>query len=147
MGKRSKVKADPRDPQRHLVYSWEDEWRCFGDRSLTQAQARRCVRRLARKWSVPRPRLVFLPKRVREWSYVQGDVLALNYGQCCEAIVAHEMAHWVVEHEYPAGTYFVHGPEFVAIYIEMLVYMGEAPRTALCSSLAEKGIEWATEVD
>jgi hypothetical protein len=147
MGKRTKVKVDPLDPQRHLVYAWEDEWRCFGERSLTREQAERCVRRLARKWSVPVPTLVFLPRGNREWSYVQGERLALNFDQCCEAIVAHEMAHWVVGHEYPDGTYQIHGPEFVAIYIEMLVYLKEAPRTAICASLLERGIEWTTEVD
>lgn len=147
MGQRSKVKADPLDPQKHLIYSWEDQWRFFGDRSLTQAQARRVIKRLARQWSVPMPTLRFLRRGVREWSYVQGQVLALNYEQCNEPIVCHEMAHWVMDHEYPVGTFHTHGPEFMAIYLEMLVYMEEAPRVALCASLLARGIEWTTEVD
>lgn len=133
------------DPQKPLIYAWEDGFRSFDERTMTRAQVRRLVSRICRKWRVPLPRIRFLPKGYREWSYIEGNLLAMNYSQCNEAIVAHEMAHYVVDHSYPEGTFEIHGPEFVALYIEMLVYAQVAPRVAIVASLIDKGIEWTSE--
>lgn len=138
------MKRDPADPQKHLVYRWEGRWRYFNERTLTRAQAVRCVRRLARWWKVPMPRVRFLVRGVREWSYLQGDVLALNYGQCNEAIVAHEMAHRVMDCWYGRRKvpHFHHGPEFMYVYLAMLNRLEVAPLVALTESARQEGIEW-----
>lgn len=138
------MKRDPSDPQKHLVYRWEDRWRCFNERTLTREQARRCVARVARKWHVEPPTVLFLVRGVREWSYVQGDLLALNYDQCNEAMVAHEMAHYVTDKSYAAPVHS-HGPEFVAVYIAMLEFLEVAPRVALEASLKAEGVQWRTD--
>jgi len=140
------MKRDPLDPQKHLIYEWEDGFRSFDERTMTREQVLRLVRRICRQWRIPAPRIRFLPKSKRQWSYVEDDLIAMNYEQCNEAIVAHEMAHYVVDQSYPVPPE-VHGPEFMAIYLEMLVFAQVAPRTALCASLLEKGIEWTIEVD
>lgn len=134
------MKRDPSDPQKHLLYRWEDRWRSFGERSLTREQARRCVRRIARKWRIKPPTVLFLVRGVREWSYVKGDLLALNYDQCNEAIVAHEMAHYITDKSYTEV--HGHGPEFAAVYIAILEFLEVAPRVAIEASLKAEGVQW-----
>lgn len=132
------------DPQKPLIYAWEDGWRSFGERTMTRAQVRRLVRRICRKWRVPVPVMRFLPKANREWSYVQGKALGFNYSMCNEAIVAHEMAHYIMDCYYTHNgvPHEVHGPEFVYVYIALLEFAQVAPRIALTASLAAKGIKW-----
>lgn len=133
---------DPLDPQKHLVYEWEDQFRSFGERTLTRAQARRLVRRICRKWCLPAPRLRFMRKGKREWSYVEGRVLAVNYSMCNEAIVCHEMAHYYWDQQLGNDLEEIHGEEFFGVYLDMLVFAEVAPRVALEASALAIGLEW-----
>jgi hypothetical protein len=130
------------DPQQELVYRWEDGFRCFGERTMTRAQVVRLVRRLARKWRLPVPPVGFMPKAKREWSYLQRGRIVMNYGQCNEGIVCHEMAHHAITCEYDEGDVEDHGPEFFAIYLDMLEFTKVAPRIALEASAFKAGIVW-----
>lgn len=136
------MKPAPADPQKSLIYAWEDDFRSFNERSLTREQALRLVRRICRRWRVPAPTVRFLRKGAHEWSYIEGTRLVLNYVQCNEAIVAHEMAHYVVDRSYPEGTFEIHGFEFVSLYLDMLDFTQVAPRVALEASMLAKGIKW-----
>jgi hypothetical protein len=145
-GLHPEVAAVSRDIQKSLVYLWEDGFRSFDERTMTREQVMRLVRRLARKWRVPVPPVDFLPKASRVWSEFDEatGVLTFNYRQCNEAIVCHEMAHLVTANNYQEVE--DHGPEFFAIYLEMLVYAKVAPRIALTASAAAKGLRWKREV-
>lgn len=138
------MKRDPFDPQRHLVYAWEDTFRAFGERSLTQAQALRYLRRVCRKFRVPMPQVKFLARGVREWSYVQGGVLAINFEQCNHAILSHEMAHYIMDRYYTHNgvRHETHGPQFMSLYLGLLEFAQVAPRDALEASLKSMGIKW-----
>jgi len=131
---------DPQDPQKHLVYLWEEGWRSFDERTMSRVQVGRLVRRLARKWRVKSPPVRFIPKGKREWSYLQNGRLWFNFKQCNEAIVCHEMAHYVVSLNYDEVE--DHGWEFMSLYLDMLEFAQVAPRVALESSAHAAGIEW-----
>ncbi len=141
MGRDPKV-TEPPDPQKDALYSWEDQFRYFGERTCTRAQARRLVRKLAKLWNVPVPTMRFLPKSKREWSSMTGPLMIVNYGHCNEGILAHEMAHYVTDLEYDPLTTAAHGPEFVTAYMAMLLEAQVMPRSALEASLRAKGIRW-----
>lgn len=136
---------EPPDPQKDALYAWEDTWRYFGERTCTRAQARRFVRKLARIWRVPMPTMRFLRRGVKEWSSMTGPLMVVNYDHCNEAILAHEMAHYVTDSNYDVLTIAAHGPEFVGVYLEMLLEAQVAPRVALEASLRDKGIKWVRE--
>lgn len=130
------------DPQKPLVYLWEDGFRSFDERTMTQAQVRRLARRLWRRWKLDPIPIKFFPKGNRTWSEyaVKTNSLAFNYKQCCEAIVCHEIAHYYMTIYEPDAE--DHGPEFFAVYLDMLVFAKVAPRIALTASAAAKGIRW-----
>lgn len=130
------------DPQKPLVYLWEDDFRSFNERTMNQAQVRRLVRRLCRKWKLDPLPVHFLPKAARAWSEYDSleNYFKFNYAQCNEAIVCHEVAHYCVTIYEPDAE--DHGPEFFAIYLDMLVFAKVAPRIALTASAAAKGLRW-----
>jgi hypothetical protein len=130
------------DPQKPLVYLWEDGFRSFDERTMTQRQVRRLVRRLCRKWELQLIPVAFLPKSSRVWSDYDAlaNRLTFNYKQCNEAIVCHEVAHYYMTVYEPDAE--DHGPEFFAVYLDMLVFAQVAPRIALTASAAAKGIRW-----
>lgn len=73
------------------------------------------------------------------------DLMVVNYHHCNEAILAHEMAHYVTDRHYGPANIQGHGPEFFAIYLAMLEFLEVAPRIALEASAAAKGIKWTKE--
>lgn len=130
------------DPQKRLVYLWEDGFRSFDERTMTQAQVRRLVARLCKHYKLELLPVRFLPKASRVWSEYDSlaNVLTFNYKQCCEAIVCHEMAHYFITIYNPEAE--DHGPEFFTVYLDMLVYAKVAPRIALTASAAAVGLRW-----
>lgn len=139
MGRRREIDLDP---QKQLVYLWEDGFRSFDERTMTQAQVRGLVLRIARQWELDLIPVRFLKKGSRTWSEYDAleNTLTFNYQQCNEAIVCHEMAHYAMTIDNPEAE--DHGPDFFAVYLDMLVFAKVAPRIALTASAAAMGLRW-----
>jgi hypothetical protein len=130
------------DTQQDALYAWEDTFRSFGERSLTQKETLRVIRRCCRIYGVEAPRIHFMPRSRREWSHLQDNDLWMNWHQCNHAIACHEAAHAIVTAWDPDEDREDHGPEFVGVYLNLLVKHQVAPRSALEASLRQAGIRW-----
>jgi hypothetical protein len=139
MGRRSEVK----DPQKKRVYKWEDGWLHAAERTLTRAETRRLVARCCKLYNTTVPRLIFLPRTNKEWSYFHGpaDKLVFNYFHCNEFIVCHEVAHAIVYRRH-GETIPDHGHEFMGIYLALLMNEKVAGRIALYDSAQAAGLSW-----
>jgi len=132
------------DRQKDAVYAWEDLFRSFDERSLTQAETRRVIRRCCRRYGAPVPRITFMPRAAREWSFYDSadEVISMNWGHCNHALACHEAAHAILDWWDDDGTCEDHGPEFFGIYLTLLVEHQVAPRSALEASAREMGLTW-----
>lgn len=138
------MKADPADPQKHRVYAWEGSFRHANERTLTQQEVRRVIRRCCRLYGVRVPAMRFLPRETREWSYFQDkeNLLVMNFQQCNHWIACHEAAHVIVTRKWGESV-FDHGPEFMAVYIRLLLEHEVAPLSALQASATARRLKWA----
>lgn len=135
--------AEAADPQKKRVYAWEGSFRHANERTLTQPETRRVIRRCCRLFRVPRPRIDFLPRETRTWSEydTKTNVLMMNYSQCNHWIACHEAAHVIVTHRFGESVQD-HGPEFMAIYLRLLHEHEVAPRAALEASAKARRLKW-----
>lgn len=126
------MKRDPLDPQKHLVYKWEDQWRYTEDNLLTQDETRRLLKRCFKVYDVRPPAIRFLPKACRKWSEydIDEDVLTMSHSHCNHFIACHEAAHVIVHRNFGEEAQD-HGPQFVDIYLDLLVREQVGPRDAL----------------
>ena len=66
----------------------------------------------------------------------------MNFDQCNPFIACHEIAHYILDtldHDEDAEP---HGPEFICVYLDLLIKEQVAPRSALEASLEQAGIKW-----
>jgi hypothetical protein len=135
------------DPQKRRLYAWEDGFRSFDEPSLLTHEVERVVRRCCRRYGVPSPAVRFMPWARREWSYheVGGkrELIVFNRQHCNHAIACHEAAHAICHARFGAAAQD-HGPEFVGVYLDLLILHSVAPRVALEASLRAKRLTWKT---
>ena len=130
------------DRQKDAFYAWEETFRCFNEHILTREETSKAILRCCKHYSVEQPSIYFLSRYELEWSSCHGTEIHLNYYHCNYAAACHEAAHYILrslDHDDEAED---HGPEFVCLYIDLLVREKVAPRSALEASLEQAGIEW-----
>ena len=130
------------DRQKAALYAWEETFRCFNEHILTREETCKVIRRCCKQYSVGQPIVYFLSRDKLEWSSCHGTEIYLNYYHCNYASACHEAAHYILrllDHEDDTE---YHGPEFVCLYLDLLVREKVAPRSALEASLEQAGIEW-----
>ena len=130
------------DRQKDALYAWESTFRSFDERTLTREETREVIRCCCRRYGLKPPRVRFMPEHKSEMSFLLGKVITMNYYHCNHAVACHEAAHYILaslDHDEEAED---HGPEFVCLYLDLLIEERVAPRSALEASLEQAGIEW-----
>jgi hypothetical protein len=127
------------DKQRHKEYAWEGEWREWNTTTMTLKVARQYVRWACELYGVKPPRVK--SHTTRDCSYSQGSLISFRTDQINCGTALHEAAHHIsgaifgdaIEH---------HAPEWLAIYLWLLIEAQYCPRSALFASAAAKGLQW-----
>lgn len=133
------------DRQQKKVYAWESQWCDWNTSTMNLREARAVVGYACRKYGVAPPSVTHHGGTA--YSYSQDSRISFRKDQKNAAIALHEAAHYVCDRifEDPAETKSRledHGPEWMGVYLWLLEGYRVAPRIALHSSAAAKGIRW-----
>lgn len=123
-----------KDSQVKQVYKWEKEWPTWNRPILTNDECRNIIQYACDLYDVPAPKLLF-PRQLLGYSYYDPNdhTLLLRKRHRNIAVCLHEAAHAV--HGYVCGdNHEIHGPEWLTIYLWLLIHSGIASRTALLES-------------
>jgi hypothetical protein len=134
-----------RDVQQQTVYKWEGEWEAWVTREfLTVSRPRELVRRACKRYRVPPPVVKGHHRVTGGTSFYEPNLhrIELRKRHWNVAIALHEAAHaitdWLIGPDQPA-----HGPEWMAVYLDLLATYKVAPRVALEASARAHGIRWS----
>jgi hypothetical protein len=137
------------DPQKDALYAWEDEWWGWNISVLTLSECRKVIRAACAVYQLPPPRV--MQHKTRSISYSQGDVISLqaegprvvgghkggkNFATCL-----HEAAHYIHGKLHPNDAED-HSPEFMGVYLHLLVTAKIAPAEAIYGSARARGLKW-----
>lgn len=129
-----------KDRQQKRVYRWEGEWATFTKKTLSQDECRAAVEAACASYDVPTPAVKF-KRGKRGITYFDPEENVICFLPCHMnlGICLHEAAHAI--HSYVTGddAHEIHGPEWLAIYINLLRRFEVASLTALTASLTEHG--------
>lgn len=128
-----------RDPQQLKVYKWEGEWADWNSATISLAKAREYVRWACELYWVEAPKVI--RHAGNEYSWSDGMTISFQKGQVSRAIALHEVAHHICNAMFGLKTPG-HGPEWMAVYLWLLIKARIAPKTALLASAKAKGIKW-----
>ena len=130
------------DSQCKALYKWEGEFPCFDNKMLTLKQCRSAVAWACKLYRVPIPPVSIHPlKKGSSFSCDDPYMLCLNKRHMNVGICLHESAHAI--HTYLMGhAHETHGPQFLAIYMNLLLKAGGISKRALISSLKSLDLEW-----
>lgn len=137
--RRQPTRRRPRDGQRSRVYRWEQEHVLpLADRRLSLAQCRELVARVYAAAERPDGAADWAPPQVadgrgRRHACGSRQVIKLPRWSRTTAIVLHECAHGLAAD--------MHGPVFVAVYIELLVHFAGLDADQLRRTAASAGVE------
>lgn len=137
------------DPQKDTLYDWEDMWWGWNISVLTLKECRHIINSACYLYRLKPPKVIQHKKR--SLSYSQGDVISLqakgprviggNKGGLNFATAVHEAAHYITDKRYGLNLQ-EHGPEFMAVYLKLLVKAKIAPATAIYESAKAVGLTW-----
>ena len=133
------------DPQRHLVYDWEDEWRDWQLNTLTLEECRVAVRTACKLYGLKPPAVK--QHKYRGMSWCDGRVISMqavgfrSRGGKNIATTLHETAHFIVMRLYPRYRHD-HGPTYLGVFLWLLQAAKVAPRIALHASARYFGLRW-----
>lgn len=133
------------DPQRHLVYDWEDTWRDWQLNTLTLTECRYAVRTACKRYGIKPPRVKQHNRRSLSWC--DGKIMSLQAkgfrrrGGKNLATVLHETAHCIVLRVFGHRVHD-HGPTFLGVFLWLLEEARVAPRAALFASARSHGLRW-----
>lgn len=137
------------DPQRDLLYRFEDSFRSFGERTATRDEIRCLIRRACRLYNTPLPTIAFRNKIESAKLRIISDydpsthTITIGWTDCNHAVAVHEAAHAIMDEQFEDDADVQdHGPEFMAIYLRLLEWAQVAPRSALRASAKAFGLEW-----
>lgn len=133
-----------KDPQRKRVYEWQWEWRDWNKANISLERAIKVVEHSCKIWKVPPPNAVERMSRKKGYSsYNDGHrTIRLLPVHMNTAMALHEVAHHIKEVRFgTAGG--DHGPEWLGIFVDLLVDWNVAPREAIEASLTARGLKWS----
>lgn len=129
----------PNDPQCHLVYDWEGQWAHWSARTCSFTKAREFAKWASQLYGLKPPKLQ--QHSSQELSYSQEGLISLQRDQVCPELTLHETAHYICDHMFDVGDAH-HAPEWMAIYLWLLIKARIAPPIALRASARAAGIKW-----
>jgi hypothetical protein len=128
-----------RDYQRRRVYDWEKTCMPIHDNvTLSLEDCTRLAWRISRYANVPRPGVADGRGRRRPGANYRG--ITLPRWSRNEYVLCHEMAHYINLNRGLSDD--IHGPNFVAIYIDLLVQHCRRPRSVIHMELIDAKIDW-----
>lgn len=148
--RRAVLRSPKRDPQAEVVYLLEGEEfrRLFYGSRMKRADARKLADQMARWCGVPPVTLKWAHWTKKGNTATQTkDVLTVNLdkAQWVPALLAHEVAHWVCDNKYEKVQ--DHGPEWLAVYIQILDHYRIVPQCAMklmCKKYGLRVAKWGT---
>ena len=133
-----------RDRQQTRAYDWEGEWPTFTKKTLTQDECRTAIVTASGLYNIPVPVIRFLPgKRGHTWYDPNDHTINLRPRHCNLGICLHETAHAIHSHVTGDEAHEIHGPEWLAIYINLLERFEIASLTALTASAEAHALVYA----
>lgn len=135
-----------KDPQRHLLYSMEQEWLgtsigCTTDRDVLLS----VVRHACRKWNIPIPAL---GKETRKKIYGSSDGYDIFLNQDYDGhnlpVLLHELAHHFTSFKY-GDDVEEHGIEFCGVYRRLLDDYKVMPAIAFDELAIEYDVQWMSD--
>jgi hypothetical protein len=136
-----KPTTDTRDFQRSRVYLWEREVVGFDKNSLSMEECAALIARICKQFGHRVP--IIGDGRGRRHAGAEAGVIYLPLWSRCPEIVAHEMAHVLVERSVRDR----HGPLFMRTFIEILARILKFDRSFLVRSAREWGLRIASETE
>lgn len=127
------------DTQQQRVYAWEHQWVEWNVATINLKQARELIYWACDLYNVEPPTVK--THRGKAMSYSDGLVIDFMLSHVNRAVALHEVAHHICNAIFSEGIQN-HGPEWLAVYLWLLIQARIAPRTALCASAKAAGLKW-----
>lgn len=135
-----------KDPQARRLYDWENQWGAkWTTKQLTQDECREAIAHASLMYDMPLPAIRFF-KGARGSTYYDPNDHSINLRprHMNLAICLHETAHAVHSHVCgDEGEHEIHGPEWFAIYLNLLSSFDVAPLGALVAFADASGLRYA----
>lgn len=131
------------DPQRHLIYTWDDQHHNASRANLSTKLFYTLIRDICFRYDVRRPRAGKLPRAWKAFTAVtdtENGALWFDPQYCSARILAHELAHWILFKRGIGAPY--HGPIFAGLYIRLLDEMRVMPIVASVACAEALKIEY-----
>lgn len=128
-----------KDPQQQRAYNWEGGWADWNSHTLSLTRLREYVHWACALYGLKPPAVKAHKGNAYSWS--QGNVVSFQYSQMNRAIALHETSHYICDQVFGLEIEG-HSPEWLAVYLWLLIEAGVAPRVALCASAKAKGLRW-----
>lgn len=133
-----------KDPQQFRIYRWEAEWgKPWNSKTLSQDECRAAIESACALYDVPAPSVHFRAVK-RGWTFFDPNDHSIHImsKDMNEAVCLHEAAHAIHWYVTEAPDHRDHGPEWFAIYLNLLYRCRVAPRAALTASADERGLAY-----
>lgn len=136
------------DPQKALLYAWEDSFWGWNYNLVKLGKCREVIRFAANMYGIKPPSVRSHRKVSMSWSIPQSREISLQSkgsipgkGGLNYPTALHEVTHQIIW-DYYGTTVQDHGPEFVGVYMWLLSQAGIVPYEALTASLDAAGIAY-----
>lgn len=127
------------DPQRDRVYGWEAQWADWNSQAISLGKAREYVHWACGLYGLCPPSVK--RHRTNEYSYSQGTLISFHPAQVNRGIALHEASHFICDEVFGPDMAH-HCPQWMGIYLWLLVTARIAPPVALFASARAAGIKW-----
>lgn len=141
------ARSPKHDPQEQRAYAWENSFTKAAKPAYTPAEMRAAVERACRSYRVPAPQVHCVKRDKRNGklltSYSQADcrLIQIRPRHMTLDVALHEAAHficdWILGWDLE-----IHGPQWLGIYMNLLVRFRVMPVSALIVTAKEKGLQW-----
>ncbi len=149
------------DQQQKAVYAWENGWRHWNLKVESPRVVSSWIREAERRYGVRPVRKIRFPQNDRghkvdgrsgkrlplHTSYDPNDhTITIRPRHCNTPVGLHEVAHSIHDELFggwPTEQLQPHGPVWLSIYMNLLIWAEVAPRAAIVASAAAAKIKWA----
>lgn len=122
------------DPQRHLVYEWEDQFGLSAHGELNTKRFYKTLRDVCAYYGVKRPKAGTIPRAWRkQWAAVcdtENSAIWFHPQNCTARFLLHELAHWVLD------MYGLGGPPHQPLWLGVFIHLMD--KWLVCPEIASK---------
>lgn len=127
------------DPQQSAVYAWERTYADWNRETLTLPGVRGFVQAACHEFGIEPPSVK--THKGKQYAYSWGDKTSFNAEGKNPPTALHEAAHYITDTL--LGTAIEpHGPEWLGVFMWLLLEAKVAPRPALEASARSHGLKW-----